>query len=217
MTLKRLRSMFNLSLQAASELYGIFNAALILGGVLAVVGTVGVFWTGEVRQRYADERISHNEADTARAKEGAARANEAAAKARLETETIKSKLAWRELTTEQADAFSGAISAAPGGPGSVSILYRHNDPEAENFAMQLNRLFVRAKWQARWEIRDDAFISRNVDFGIIMGMDQNLKAKAIQSAFRAAKTNFSMHRFPSMPGLSPTDATVLIATRPPPF
>ena len=68
--------MFSLSLPAANEIFGLANSALILGAVLVLAGTVGTIWTSAIRERYADERISNNEKQTAAANENAANANE---------------------------------------------------------------------------------------------------------------------------------------------
>jgi hypothetical protein len=83
-------SIFNLSLDSANALYGWSNAALIIGGVLVLLGTIGAFWSTAIRERYSDERISRNEADAAKANEHSralevelAKTNERAAKAEL--------------------------------------------------------------------------------------------------------------------------------------
>ena len=60
--------MFNITSQAADTFYTWSNVLLVFGATLALIGTAGVFWSGGVREKFADERISANEAETAKAK-----------------------------------------------------------------------------------------------------------------------------------------------------
>src|SRR5688500_10226729 len=93
-TFRRMTSMFYLSLDSANAIYGWSNVLLIVESVAVVAGTIGVFWAGSVRDRYADDRLRKNETDTALAKSAAAIANEEAAKAQERTKTV-------ELAVEQ--------------------------------------------------------------------------------------------------------------------
>ncbi len=76
------RFMPDLSLPAAVLLSNIGNAALFGGAFLVLFGTWLAIWSGGQKERYADERISTNEAQTATA-------NAEAAKAIRETEVIR--------------------------------------------------------------------------------------------------------------------------------
>src|SRR5471032_2191246 len=83
---ERIRAMMNLSQQVANTIFNVANIALITGAALVLAGTITAIWTSGIRERYADERISNNEAKTATAnaqaelaKADAARANESAA------------------------------------------------------------------------------------------------------------------------------------------
>ena len=66
--------MFNVSLPVADAVFTWANVVLVVGAVLALVGTAAVFWSTGIRERYADERIAANEAETAKAKAETARA-----------------------------------------------------------------------------------------------------------------------------------------------
>jgi hypothetical protein len=119
--------MFHLSLQAANELYGVSHALLIIGALLVFAGTVGVFWTGDLRDRYAAERISNNEAETAIATAEAAKASERAAeltrqaaslqvdleRERIERLKIEERIAPRRLTERQRDLLQKALAKIP--------------------------------------------------------------------------------------------------------
>ncbi|WP_283742849.1 hypothetical protein [Sideroxydans sp. CL21] len=87
--------MYSITSQAADFIYTWSNVLLVLGATLALIGTAGVFWSGGVREKFADERISANEAETAKAKAETAQA-------KLEQERLKEQLAWREVTLQQA-------------------------------------------------------------------------------------------------------------------
>src|SRR5260221_12033912 len=78
---RRLINMLDLSQCAANAIYNAANIALIVGGVLVLMGTIAAIWSSGIRERYADERISSNEAKTAQAVASAAIANEQAADA----------------------------------------------------------------------------------------------------------------------------------------
>jgi hypothetical protein len=113
--------MLDLSLPTANALFGLSNIALIIGGVLVLIGTVGVFWTTGIRDRYAEERISSNEAQTAMANEGAAKANERASELakeaeheRLERLQLEAEIAPRRLTREQREAIATVLTRFAG-------------------------------------------------------------------------------------------------------
>lgn len=86
--------MLNLSAAAANTIYAISGVLLVLGAVLTVIGTIGAIWSGGIREKYSDERIAANEAQTARA-------NAEAAEALLEAERMKAQIAWRRLSPQQ--------------------------------------------------------------------------------------------------------------------
>jgi hypothetical protein len=98
----------DVSESAANTIHAWANAALVVGAILALAGTLGVFWSGGIRDKYADRKLSDNKTETARANEVAGKANERAASlekdasaAKLELEKLKAKLAWRNLASEQ--------------------------------------------------------------------------------------------------------------------
>ena len=91
--------MINITLPQANSLYHSANIILILGAFLVLLGTIVAIWSGGIRERFADERLSNNEAETERAKADAAQANARAAEVNLELAKLQAP---RSLTDEQA-------------------------------------------------------------------------------------------------------------------
>lgn len=120
--------MFNITQQAADAIYSWSNVLLVLGATLALIGTAGVFWSGGVRERFADERISANEAETARAKAETAQAI-------LEQERLKALMAWRRVTPAQAQKLAIALK---GQKIELWLAGVGNDPEAMVYRSDLD-------------------------------------------------------------------------------
>src|ERR1700752_3885305 len=75
----KMLSIFDISLPTANIIYTLSNVVLVLGALFVLLGTVGAFYSGGIRERFSDERISKNEADTATANARAAEADQRAA------------------------------------------------------------------------------------------------------------------------------------------
>jgi hypothetical protein len=138
-----------ISSQAADQLFTWFNVALILGAVLALIGTFGTFWTGGIRDRYADERLRLADVKVAEANASAAAANERAAQsekdaelAKLQTEKLKEQLSWRELSRFQE---SEVIARLMGLQFPIEISWVASDPEAEFFAESIRRALAKTQ------------------------------------------------------------------------
>lgn len=86
--------MFDITLPQANFWYDVANIALIFGAFFVLAGTWGAIRMGYIKERFSDERITKNEADTAIA-------NENTAKAKLEIERLRESMAWRRLSEEQ--------------------------------------------------------------------------------------------------------------------
>jgi hypothetical protein len=91
----------------------------------------------------AGERAGQAQADVDAAKVEIAKQAAIAAKANLDTEKLRSQLAWRELSKEQSERILAEASRAP---GKVNLEYTDGDPEALGFAQQLADIFKRAGW-----------------------------------------------------------------------
>jgi hypothetical protein len=129
-----LLSMFSITSPVADAIFTYANILLVVGAVLAFVGTAGVFWSTGIRERFADERIAANEAETARAKAEAAQA-------RLEQERLKAQMAWRRVSPAQAQLIAGALQ---GKKLEFWLTYVGNDPEATIFREDLDQALTAA-------------------------------------------------------------------------
>ena len=112
--------MFDITPQVADTIYTWSNALLVLGATVALIGTAGVFWSGGVREKFADERIAANEAETAKAKAETAQAL-------LEQERLKAVMAWRRVTPRQAEQLALALANSS---IELWLTWVGNDPEA---------------------------------------------------------------------------------------
>jgi hypothetical protein len=157
--------MFDLSLDWANAIYGWSNVLLIVASIAVVAGTIGVFWAGSIRDRYAEERASKNEADTALAKSTAATANEGAAKAQERTKMVelaveqqreraakaekellvlKERQKERRLTPAQRTNLVTVWSGTE--KGDVSIDFMAADGESEAFARDIADALKASGW-----------------------------------------------------------------------
>lgn len=131
--------MFNLSQTAADGMFGWSNVFLVIGAALVLVGTIGIVWSSGIREKYADERISKNEADTARANADAAQANAKAAEAELTL--AKYRAPWK-LDSATYKVLVEALSIAP--KGRVIVKPNFVDMQATSMAKDITRAFTEA-------------------------------------------------------------------------
>ncbi len=94
--------MFDLSQEAANTLSGWANVTLIAGAAFVLIGTVGAFWTSGIRERYAAERRSGNEAKTAQALADAAKAHAVSESAKAESARANERTAEFDVKSQQA-------------------------------------------------------------------------------------------------------------------
>ncbi len=131
-------SMFNISENAANLIYTISHIILVVGAVLALMGTIGAYWSGGIRERFFDTKIAKNVADTAKANAESARANERAATlekdaadARLETERIKERLAVTAKLAEPTKlTFLSAVRNTEGTELCETVFFRASKNES---------------------------------------------------------------------------------------
>jgi hypothetical protein len=104
---------------------------------------------GTCGQADARERVSQAEAVGRQAQEASSLANERAKaleleaeNAKLETEQLKAKLAWRILTPPQHQALFASLSQHT---GAATIAHVANDPESLYLAIQIANIFSEAK------------------------------------------------------------------------
>jgi hypothetical protein len=168
---KKIMRIFDISQSLADAMFGWSNLALSVGAFVVLLGTIGVLWTGGMRERYADERVSRNEAETAAAKATAAIANENAANANERTEVLqKSNLeVQRVLEKERTERLRLEASIAPRGLSEHQRLS-----------------FIAALRAAPQPL--------TIEFTVIGDQEAALYAEAIGAALNAAKVQGSMNR-----------------------
>ena len=207
--------MFDIPLDLAKAIYNTANVILILGAVLVAGGTITAIWTSGIRDRFADERISQNEAETFRAvadaasaNEEAARANERAAlleneaeQARLETERLRQQMAWRRLSEGQIRTIADGIAELTM-PLELSAI--GNDQESVLFASDIRRALLAAGIETPV---NSAFIAGAVVVGIIISgpKDESLR---VARAFAAAGLNVEVKE-------QEGDLKILVGSKPP--
>ncbi len=117
--------MFDLTLPQANFFYHVANVAIVVGAFLVLAGTLGANQMGYIKERFADERISANEVETARAKENAALANVEAARATERAAATNLELARfkqpRVLDTVQQDRIRNKLKPFAGIPFDLSL------------------------------------------------------------------------------------------------
>jgi len=140
--------MLDISLPTANALFGLSNLALIIGGTLVLTGSVGVFWSGSIRDRFADERARGNETKTAVAVADSARANESNTRLQLELEKerverlrLEQRVAPRKLSDEQRTKLVAGLRSS--GWNKAEIMW-HGAGEPESFARDIASVFESA-------------------------------------------------------------------------
>jgi hypothetical protein len=158
---------WNVSADAADFWFSAFSWLLVVAAILVGIATYGVTIMGSAKERFADERISANEAETARAiaesdaaKEGVAQSNAEAARAnehskRLEIELekergdrlkLEARLAPRRISGEAAGYLVAALSETPA-PGTIRIVSAILDQESTDFADDLAAVIGKTQWK----------------------------------------------------------------------
>jgi hypothetical protein len=139
----------SISAALADRLFVLSNIGLVVGATLALVGTIGTFWTGGIRDRYADERfrqadvrVAEANASAAAANERAAQSEKAAALANFETIKLRKQVSWRQLTEEQEKEIGERLQ---GSQIAVQITWVGSDAESGFFAESIRRALQRGK------------------------------------------------------------------------
>ena len=117
-----------ISASVADSIYKWASILLVTGAALTLISTLGAVWSGAIRERFTTERIAMNEAETSRA-------NEETAKAKLETERLKSQMAWRRVNIEQAKVLKEDLKGHHLEPW---LTYLDKDPESTTFREDIN-------------------------------------------------------------------------------
>jgi hypothetical protein len=138
-----------------------------------------------------------------------------AANVRLETEKIKSVVAWRTISPDIASKLEAVLITRP---GSVNLRYTDGDPEALFLAIQISRILAKSNWKiAPGSIKP----TNGILFGITIPDSTEIDSKTLMEAFSAADLPHSHDQIPPS-GVSFNISTIpgapilMIGSRPPP-
>ena len=217
--------MFNITQPVADAIFSWANVLLVAGAVSALVGTIGVFWSGGIREKFADERIAANEAETAKAnaevaqarleqgrlkaqiaanEEETAKANAEVAQARLEQERLKAQMAWRRVSLEQARQLANALK---GKSLKLWLTFVGADPESTVFREDINQALTVAG------VKTEFFSGYERAVGLTLKGGTPEERTALIHAFRTAGLPLVES---ADPGFMKGELEILVGTKPPP-
>jgi len=148
--------------ESAATWFNVFNGVLVFAAILVAVGTWGTVRTGAIKERFSDERISVNEAQTKRAVAESDKANAALAIAQSDIVKANARIAEAEARAKEAelkleqvrermrarhikgDTFRRILEGKP--KASVEILFVRDDGEAFQLALEIRDWLKRASW-----------------------------------------------------------------------
>ena len=161
--------MFDLTLDSANLWFEIFNVVLFAGALAVAVGTWGTIKTAAIKEKFADERIAANEAETKRAvadsdsaKEGTAKAHERIAELSSQAEGLKKDAAEanarateaqlaleklktpRTLSEDQLSKLVEKLKKFSGTKFDAAVI--PGDPEAIIFLSHITAMLEKAGW-----------------------------------------------------------------------
>jgi hypothetical protein len=159
------------SAESASFWFNIWTGLGVLGAILVGVGAIGTWRAGVAKEGFASDRAKAAELAIEKQRTQTANAN-------LKVEELKAQLAWRELTSGQAEAL---IKEGASEPGSVNIKYVSGDPESQMYALELSDALRRAGWQTG----TTGFALAEPAFGLLVPDEE--KTAHLRHVFTAAK------------------------------
>jgi hypothetical protein len=163
-------------------------------------------------------RVQHDAAlaieRAATSEKEAAKANEAAAKARLEQEHLKQLVVWRSITDQQIDKIASILSSKP---QTILLSIVANDPEAMFLGALLSEAFKKAKWEA---VAQSSSWGNWLPVGVHIYGPEGETLSALTAAFTAAGVPFDPRPPPREPDVSivfsgkeKVSANILIGSR----
>ncbi len=158
--------------------------ALVLGaGILLAILTILQFKLSAINERFSDDRITANEAETARANEGAELAKKRTAELELELEKVIAAQSPRTLSEAGAKVLRDSLAGKP--RGAVRVMSHTLDPEAERFARQVHE-FLSANGYASELHCTGVFTHSGNAIAVVDTSSEPPHAAALQEAFIAA-------------------------------
>ncbi|MDT8836521.1 hypothetical protein ParKJ_03765 [Paraburkholderia fungorum] len=186
--------MFDLSQEMADSVFGLSNIVLTIGAALVLLGTAGAFWSGGIRDRYSDERITSNEAKTAQAVAQAAQANQRAEEEKLARVKIEERLAPRSLTGAQETNLQNQLSKFAGTSLDI-LIYGGGSEDALPFAGMIATTLNAAGWKVRvWNTISPGRWYRGVGLSTSSGSDQSAENAANELVGSLAREGIGVGR-----------------------
>jgi hypothetical protein len=136
--------MWDISSSLADFLFDLSNVVLVLGAAAVLIGTIGSIKMAGIKERFSNERIAANEAETAKAVAESDSAKAEVAKAQLALEKYKGP---RNITAEDLRKMEGGLSRYRATPYDLSIPLR-----LEPGSFLINQLIATLR-KSGWEIR----------------------------------------------------------------
>jgi len=173
-----------------------------LVAVFLVALGVAAEFAGEWISRPLEKIIdSARESEIARLNAQAKQLEKEAANARLDTEKLKTVVAWRTLSAEQNSELKNVLSQKP---GAVNLRWMDGDPEALFLAIQISQILQKAKWNVAAGALKPA---NSIAFGVVLPPDTRNDAQTLREALTAARIAFSSVPLPAG-GLSLNVSTI---------
>jgi hypothetical protein len=208
--------------ESAGLWFDIFSGVLLLGAFFVLLGTWGTIKTGAIKEKFSDERVEANEAETKRAiadsdiaKEGTAKANERIAELSTRAEELRRAAAESNaaLGVAQADIAKANEHAA-----TLAIeLERAKNDAKQIDANLLNEQRLTARERLRLERIERAVLPRRINFArtselvsqlkglgplniaVVDGLEPELFAEDFLTLFRNAEIMGSFIKLPAGP------------------
>jgi hypothetical protein len=204
----------------ADFLFGLSNVVLVVGAAAVLVGTIGAIAMGGAKERFSNERISANEAETARANERTAHLEHESEVLRGANLALQEKIAPRQLSEEQMNAAAAALSQHAG--KSIFLRSYALDMEGARFGQQLMAVFSSAHItviDSRLSVSGMGSISSGIrisgkDEAFGVALAEILHAENIAVEWEATPMPVTGLTLGAPPAAENADITVFIGVRP---
>lgn len=123
-----------ISYDAAALWFDIANGFLVAGLIVTLLATFAIYWLGNIKEEYSQERTIKLENETAKA-------NAQAVEAKLELEKYKAP---RSLNQQEQNKIISSLNKYMG--QEYSITPYSDSPESLNFSNQLQQSLLKAGW-----------------------------------------------------------------------
>lgn len=175
--------MFNVSQNTADSIYTYSNFALIIGTAMVLISTIGVIFSGSIREKYSNLRISENEKLTYQAKADAAKSNLLALEVEKQNVELRIKFSSRRISKDQYAILKEELSKNPA-PFNIETM---GDPESGMYAADILKTFLDSKWK----VEEKNFPLGIIWTGLIIFQTNDPAANRIADSFTKAGIDFN--------------------------